>query len=62
MDDTRESITTVMRELDDVIQTNKRSMANTKEVTDHIGELFVQSNNIKDATNKLLDSINMFEL
>jgi hypothetical protein len=51
-----------MRELDDVIQTNKRSMANTKEVTDHIGELFVQSNNIKDATNKLLDSINMFEL
>ena len=62
MDDTRGSITNVMRELDDVIQANKRSMANTKEVTDHIGELFVQSNNIKDATGKLLESINKFEL
>jgi len=62
MDDTRGSITTVVRELEDVIEANKRSVTNTKEVTNHISALFEQSNNIKDATDKLLESINAFEL
>ena len=62
MDDTRESITNVVKELEDVMKVNMKSVANTKEVTRHIGDLFEQSKNIKEATSELLESINIFEM
>lgn len=62
MDSSRSSMMEVIKELDKVAKQNIKCAADTEEVTKHIGQLFDEVSNIKTVTEKLVDSINMFEV
>ena len=62
MDESRSSMMKIIKELDKVAQQNIKCAADTEEVTKHIGQLFDEVSNIKTVTEKLVDSINLFEV
>lgn len=62
MDSSRSSMMEVIKELDKVAKQNIKCAADTEEVTKHIGQLFDEVSNIKTVTEKLVDSINLFEV
>ena len=62
IDDTRLDITKVVNELEELIQNNIRSVTDTKDVSKHIGELFMQSNSIRQSTESLIESMNALEV
>ena len=62
MDSSRSSMMEVIKDLDKVAKQNIKCAADTEEVTKHIGQLFDEVSNIKTVTEKLVDSINMFEV
>ena len=62
MDDSRASMMMVINDLAKVAQQNIKCAADTEEITKHIGNLFIEVNNIKNATERLVESIDIFEV
>lgn len=62
MDDSRSSMMMVIKDLDKVAQQNIKCAADTEEVTKHISHLFDEVSNIKNVTERLVESINLFEV
>lgn len=62
MDSSRSSMMEVIKDLDKVAKQNIKCAADTEEVTKHIGQLYDEVSNIKTVTEKLVDSINLFEV
>lgn len=62
IDKSRGSMMKVMAELQQVSEKNIKCATDTEEVTKHIGQLFDEIGNIKHMTEKLVESVEVFEV